>query len=101
MAGAPQGNQNAKKGRRWANAVERAVEAYPNKAVSLESNKGIDAAAYEFVHTMMVDKDIGFFKEFGDRLDGKPAQAIIGDPDNPLEMLTRIERVVRKPEGKK
>lgn len=31
-------------------------------------------------------------KELGDRLDGKPAQTIAGDPENPLV----IEQVIRK-----
>lgn len=30
-------------------------------------------------------------KEIFDRLDGKPAQAIIGDPDNPLRTHSTIE----------
>ena len=33
-------------------------------------------------------------KEVADRLDGKPAQAIIGDADNPFEMIHKIERVI-------
>lgn len=33
-------------------------------------------------------------REVGDRLDGKPAQAIVGDADeSPIEMVTRIEIV--------
>lgn len=78
---APLGNQNAAKGRRWSNAVERAMNAYPEKPVSLEVNKGLDEAAFEFVRRMMLEKDLGFFREFGDRIDGKPAQAIVGDSD--------------------
>jgi len=85
---APLGNQNAVKGRRWSKAIERAVEAWPDKAVSLESNKGIDAAAYEFVSELMGKKDLGFFREFGDRLDGKAAQQLTlsGDADAPLQV---------------
>ncbi len=79
--GAPLGNTNAAKGRRWANAVERAVDAYPEKPVSLEINKGIDEAAFAFVKKMMGEKDLGFFREFGDRIDGKPAVSIGGNPD--------------------
>lgn len=32
-------------------------------------------------------------KEIFDRLDGKPAQAIIGDPDNPLHLTHRMIEV--------
>jgi hypothetical protein len=89
---APLGNQNAAKGRRWANAVERAMNAWPEKPVSLEINKGLDEAAFEFVKQMMLDKDLGFFREFGDRIDGKPAQAIIGggEDDPPLKAVTEV-----------
>ena len=92
--GAPFGNQNGKKGRRWANAVERAVNAWPARAIGLDVNKGIDEAAYEFVSKMMSEKDIAFFREFGDRLDGKPAQAIIGDAsEDAIQVATRVELV--------
>jgi hypothetical protein len=39
-----------------------------------------------------VDGDIQAIKEIADRLDGKVPQALIGDEDNPLEMVHRIER---------
>jgi hypothetical protein len=95
--GAPLGNQNAVKGRRWAKAVERAVDAWPGRAVSLEVNRGIDNAAFEFVAQMMADKDIAFFREFGDRMDGKPAQAIVGDDEHPPVIRGAV--VLVKPEG--
>ena len=42
-------------------------------------------------------------REIGDRLDGKPAQAIVGgdDEDNPINIVTRIVReiVEAKPES--
>ena len=81
--GAPVGNQNAVKGRRWSKSIERALEAWPNRAISLESNKGLDEAAYQFVNRLMQENDISFFRELGDRMDGKPAQSIGGDPDLP------------------
>jgi hypothetical protein len=95
--GAPLGNQNAARGRRWAHAIERAVDAWPERAVSLEVNKGIDAMAYAFVAKMVADQDLGFYREFGDRLDGKPAQAIVGDSDfDPVQVEGFIK--LRKPE---
>lgn len=80
---APLGNQNAVKGKRWAKAIERAMDAWPERPVSLEINKGIDSAAFEFVAKLMQEKDLGFFKELGDRFDGKAHQAIVGDDDLP------------------
>lgn len=38
--------------------------------------------------------DLPALKELGDRLDGKPAQVIQGDAENPLNMIARIERKV-------
>lgn len=74
--GAPIGNTNAAKARRWSNAIERAIDAYPDEPVSLSINKGLDKAAVVFVAEMMAKKDATFFKEFGDRIDGKAAQQV-------------------------
>jgi hypothetical protein len=38
--------------------------------------------------------------QVGDRLDGKPAQAIENGDDGPLEVLHRIERVIVRPANK-
>lgn len=101
--GAPLGNQNAAKARKWSKAIERAAEAWPGKAVSLEVNRGLDAAAYEFVAKLMEEKDLGYFKEFGDRMEGKPAQTLIhnGDEDGgPVNVEARIRLVKPSEEGK-
>lgn len=37
-----------------------------------------------------LDGDMAAIKEIGDRLDGKPAQQITGDPDNPLNVVGRL-----------
>ena len=41
------------------------------------------------------------WKEIGDRMDGKPAQAIVGgsEEDNPLRVLARVERVLIDPKN--
>lgn len=41
-------------------------------------------------------------REVGDRLDGKPAQAIIGgdEDENPVKMLHKIERVIVNADNK-
>lgn len=98
--GAPLGNQNAAKGKRWAAAVERALarkvtgEAAPTDVS--DTMRGVDAAADLFVAQMFADKDLGYFKELGDRLDGKPAQALTvgNDPDSGGEFVTRIVREI-------
>lgn len=99
MAGAPLGNQNAARPKIWRDAIARALKVYPDRAPSvLESSKGLDEAAYKFVTCLMESKDLGFFKEFGDRLDGKPAQAIVGDDDlPPVRVYQKIERSLVDP----
>lgn len=39
-------------------------------------------------------------KEIGDRMDGKPAQAIENGEDGAFEVIQRIERVIVRPENK-
>lgn len=90
---APLGNHNAAKGKRWAAAIERAIQAYPAIPESLGSNetmRGINEAAAKFVSLMMVEGDITYFKEFGDRLDGKPTQTIAGDSEQPLSVTATV-----------
>lgn len=75
----------------------RAVEAWPDLPDCTDCNdfmRGINMAAHGFVGKMMAEKDISFFREFGDRLDGKPAQTIQGDPENPLHMISEVRRRV-------
>jgi hypothetical protein len=89
---APLGNQNAAKARKWRDAIERALAAWPDKPPNpLESERGLNEAAALFVAEMMAKKDLGFFREFGDRIDGKPAQAIVGDDDEPaLKVAAKV-----------
>ena len=98
--GAPLGNQNANKGKRWADAIERAIAAYPNVPDDTNCSeiiKGLNKAAVKFVGDLMGDGGLNYFREFGDRLDGKPGQAIdLGsDPDRP--MLQKLIREIVKP----
>jgi len=98
-AGAPLGNQNAAKAKRWEAAIIRAIESYPDKPDCVDCSaliKGLNEAAYRFVKEMTDTNNIAFFKEFGDRLDGKSAQSVTlsGDEDNPLNVITKVERVI-------
>jgi len=40
---------------------------------------------------MIIDQDIGFFKEFGDRLDGKSHQSIDQTTTHAGELVTKIK----------
>lgn len=89
MAGAPVGNQNAKKGRLWADAIKRAVARKYNG----DLNHGLDTLAEKLIDAVATG-DLPAIKEFGDRMDGKPAQAIVGDDEKPpVQTVTRIELV--------
>jgi hypothetical protein len=76
MAGAPLGNKNGAKGRLWADAIKRAVARKYDGNLS----HGLDTLAEKLIEAVVAG-DLPALKEFGDRLDGKPAQAIVGDAD--------------------
>lgn len=94
MAGAPKGNQNAAKGKEWADALRYALANYEDAKV--ERGKALKAIALKVVEKA-VEGEKDSVQEIGNRLDGKPAQAIVGDADSPLEMIHRIERVIVDP----
>lgn len=91
MAGAPLGNHNAAKGKQWSMAIDRALE---------KRGRGDRMAALDELAEKLLAKcdesDLGALKELGDRIDGKPAQAITGDPDNPLTFFGSIERIITR-----
>jgi hypothetical protein len=77
--GAPIGNQNAKKAKIWADAVRKAIDKFG----------GVDLLAEELVKAGLSGERWAL-QEIGDRLDGKPPQAIIGDEDSPPVMIREI-----------
>lgn len=77
---APTGNQNAARAKIWRAAIERALERRTQSRT--DGIKEIDALADKLL-TLVADGDLPALKEFGDRIDGKPAQAIVGDDDAP------------------
>lgn len=95
--GAPVGNQNAAKGKRWAAAIERALErratGKPRPDDVSDLVKGLDMAADLFVAQLFESKDLGYFKELGDREDGKPKQQIeaTGEDGGPLRTSLTVE----------
>jgi DNA-binding GntR family transcriptional regulator len=78
-AGAPEGNQNAIKGKMWRSAIMRAL----SKRAKGDQVKALDDLAEKFLAAVETG-DITAFRELGDRLDGKAAQMIIGDAENPV-----------------
>lgn len=91
MAGAPLGNRNAAKAKVWHAAIVRALEARDKSRT--DGKKEIDALA-ETLLNLVAAGDLAALKEFGDRLDGKPAQALIhaGDEEGG-PVVSRVELV--------
>ncbi len=86
-SGGQPGNQNAKKGRLWQEAIKRAVA----RKFNGDLNHGLDSLAEKLVEAVS-EGDLPALKEFGDRIDGKPAQAIVGgdEGDSPIKLLAEI-----------
>lgn len=82
--GAPIGNTNAASAKEWQQALRRAMA---HKAGG-DYRKTLDKIA-----GMVVDKalegDREAWQEIGNREDGKPAQAIVGDASAPIEINAR------------
>lgn len=88
---APLGNQNAKKAKRWQDALVKALARFETQDGSIKAGQALDKIAEAVVLKALTgDKDS--IAEIGNRLDGKPAQAIIGgDEDDPgVKVLTEI-----------
>ncbi len=73
--GAPLGNTNGQKGREWRQAIRRALA---HKYGSYD--EGLLALAGKLIESAETG-DMAALREIGDREDGKPAQAIVGEPD--------------------
>jgi hypothetical protein len=89
--GAPIGNQNAAKAKVWRAAIMRALE---RRKPADERIAAIDELADQLINLVALG-DLGALKEFGDRLDGKPAQAIIGGEDDDPAIKTVSEILIR------
>ena len=65
------------------------------KAVEADDQRGLRKIARNLIESAEKG-DLPAIKEIADRLDGKPAQAIVGgdEDDNPIAMIHRIERVI-------
>lgn len=83
--GGQPGNTNAAKGRRWQDAINRALERR-SKAAGIEE---LDRLADEFLAEVEAE-GINGFKELGDRLDGKPAQALEHSGPNGEPLVVKI-----------
>lgn len=92
QVGAPVGNANAKKAKRWESAITRALAKIANGA-GVES--GIDRLADQLITAALAGEQWALV-EVANRLDGKPAQSLTvsGDDDLPPLRFEKIERVI-------
>lgn len=90
---APLGNQNAKKAKRWQEALVKALAQYESKDGGIEMGQALTRIAVRVVEDALGgSKDA--WQEIGNRLDGKPAQVLIGDDDEaPISIRGVIELV--------
>ena len=80
---APAGNNNARRGRAWTEALKRALARYSGKSV----DAGLDLLADRMVRAAAEGDDqatVHISERIGDRLEGKPAQIIAGDDELPI-----------------
>src|SRR5438046_7185753 len=87
--GAPRGNNNAGKAKDWENAIRRALA----RAEAEGSGKCLNRLADQLL-TKAAEGDMAALKEIGDRLDGKPAQVIAGDPEAPVYIREVMRTIV-------
>lgn len=84
--GAPVGNKNAAKAKVWHAAILRALD----KRGAGDRVAALDELAGKLLD-LVATGDLAALKEFGDRLDGKPAQVIAGDPEGePIRTVSEI-----------
>lgn len=88
---APPGNQNAARAKVWRAAIERALE---RRKPADERIKAIDELADKLLEEASTG-NLAALQELGNRLDGRPAQAIIGgDEDDPPLKFQEVKRVI-------
>ena len=87
--GGQPGNSNNRRGRIFASALAEAL-ALPSR---VDQMARIAVIANQLVEQAEAG-DLQAIREIADRLDGKPAQAIVGDPENPLHVIAEIRRKV-------
>lgn len=90
--GAPVGNQNAAKGRRWAEALSKALARYTDPVLKVEAGQALDRIAEKVVIAALAG-DPDSITEIANRLDGKPAQAVTlgSDAENPVVFNHTVE----------
>ena len=92
MAGRPKGAWSEKKFRDALNCAVTEQTKDGQRKLRVIAERLVEAA---------INGDIPAIKEVADRLDGKPAQAIIGggEDDPPIAVITEVRRVIVDPKS--
>lgn len=81
---APLGNNNNVKGKRWQQAIDRALE----RRGRGDRIRALDDLADKYLEEVERSGILGY-REFGDRMDGKAVQTLASDPENPLQVIVQ------------
>jgi len=81
--GGQPGNQNARKGRIWSDAIREYAIRDANGIPQRDTPMMIAVAA---IWTKACEGDVPALKEIGDRIEGKVPQQISGPDEGPIEM---------------
>lgn len=90
--GAPVGNLNASKSKRWYEALDRAIKQDEGQRLRMAAEKLLDLAA---------SGESWAVRELGDRLDGKPTQQteLSGPNGGAIETVSKIVREIADPKA--
>ena len=95
---APLNPKGAKSDKIWRDAIMRAVRRLDGDEAPRDAKP---EQRLERLADMLVSKgldgEVPALREIGDRLDGKPAQAITGEIENPLNIIHEIRRTIVRP----
>lgn len=98
MAGAPEGNDNRAKQYR----IKRTLESVLDRRSKAEGRDALEIACEKLISNAE-NGDLPSFKEMADRLDGKPAQAVMvgNEDDKPFVVEKIVREIVRakNPDG--
>jgi len=87
MSGAPKGNQNARRAKECRDALKYVLDNFENSAI--KKGQALRAIGRKLVE-MGLDGNLAAIKEIGDRIDGKPAQEIMGEDGGPLQAAITV-----------
>jgi len=82
-------SKGKKPDKEWHDALRLTVHELCKDPLTGKNVKKLRLLARKLVDRAL-EGDIAAFREVGDRLDGKPAQTIAGDPDKPHTLTIRI-----------